>query len=206
MGTETAPPPEQCGTTAKTSEWERAGHEKRGAGGLPPRLFPSGLSLEKAWIPRPGPGGEPPRGSNLRRSQTGPPARGSPVLRTLGVGGSEAALGAQRPVAPPARRGSPFLPRNGKKRAGAAPLDRGVQGPLTPVRSFWGSLSLIRQRGDFLRFIKPIWDAFSKKICCKAFLRKKVSKSGHVHGSRNSPTTGTMRHNRQNERVETSGP
>ena len=32
-----------------------------GAGGIPPRLFASGLSLEKAWIPRPGPGGKPPR-------------------------------------------------------------------------------------------------------------------------------------------------
>ena len=32
-----------------------------GAGGHPPRLFASGLSLEKAWIPRPGPGGKPPR-------------------------------------------------------------------------------------------------------------------------------------------------
>ena len=61
MGTETAPLPEQCATTAKTSEWERAGHKKGGAGGIPPRLFASGLSLEKAWIPRPGPGGEPPR-------------------------------------------------------------------------------------------------------------------------------------------------
>ncbi len=35
---------------------------------------------------------------------------------------------------------------------------------------------------------------------------KKRSKSGHVHGYRNSPSTGTMRHNRQNERVPTSGP
>ena len=30
---------------AKTSEWERAGHKPGGAGGHPPRLFPSGLSL-----------------------------------------------------------------------------------------------------------------------------------------------------------------
>ena len=44
---------------AKTSECQRAGHKKRGAGGVPPRLFASGLSLEKAWIPRPGPGGKP---------------------------------------------------------------------------------------------------------------------------------------------------
>ena len=35
---------------------------------------------------------------------------------------------------------------------------------------------------------------------------KKRPKSGHVHGHRNSPSTGTMRHNRQNERVGTSGP
>ena len=34
---------------------------KKGGGGPPPRLFASGLSLEKAWIPRPGPGGKPPR-------------------------------------------------------------------------------------------------------------------------------------------------
>ncbi len=59
MGTVLAPLPEQCATTAKTSEWERAGHKKRGGGGPPPRLFASGLSLEKAWIPRPGPGGKP---------------------------------------------------------------------------------------------------------------------------------------------------
>ena len=36
--------------------------------------------------------------------------------------------------------------------------------------------------------------------------RKKRPKSGHVHGLRNSPTTGTMRYNRQNQRVATSGP
>ena len=35
---------------------------------------------------------------------------------------------------------------------------------------------------------------------------KKRPKSGHVDGYRNSPSTGTMRHNRQNERVPTSGP
>ena len=60
MGTVIVPRPEQCGTTAKTSECQRAGPKPRGAGGHPPRLFASGLSLEKAWIPRPGPGGNPP--------------------------------------------------------------------------------------------------------------------------------------------------
>jgi len=51
MGTVIVPRPEQCGTIAKTSECQRAGHQKRGGGGPPPRLFASGLSLEKAWIP-----------------------------------------------------------------------------------------------------------------------------------------------------------
>ena len=51
---------------------------------------------------------------------------GSPVLRTLGVGGSEAPLGRSAPGAPPARRGSPFLPRNGEKEGrGSAPGPRG---------------------------------------------------------------------------------
>ena len=35
---------------------------------------------------------------------------------------------------------------------------------------------------------------------------KKRSKLGYVHGYRNSPTIGTMRHHRQNQRVGTSGP
>ena len=35
---------------------------------------------------------------------------------------------------------------------------------------------------------------------------KKRSKLGYVHGYRNSPTIGTMRHHRQNQRVATSGP
>ena len=54
------------------------------------------------------------------------------VLRTLGVGGALPGLGAQRPVAPPARRGSPFLPRNGEKE-GRGPLSS-VVAPLEPLQ------------------------------------------------------------------------
>ena len=53
---------------AKTSECQRAGH-KKGGGGPPPRLFASGLSLEKAWIPARDRAGTHPAGANLRRSQ-----------------------------------------------------------------------------------------------------------------------------------------
>ena len=45
--------------TPKQNERAASGLKIGGAGGIPPRLFASGLSLEKARIPRPGPGGKP---------------------------------------------------------------------------------------------------------------------------------------------------
>ena len=57
MGTVIAPPPGQCATTAKTSEWERAGHKKRGSRGQSPRRSFLRLSPEKAGLP-PGVGRE----------------------------------------------------------------------------------------------------------------------------------------------------
>ena len=57
---------------------------------------------------------------------------------TLRVSSSEATLGRSAPGAPPARRGSPFLPRNGEKEGrGPCPLDPRFYGPLVPTRSFW---------------------------------------------------------------------
>ena len=51
----------------QTSECQRAG-PKLGAGGHPPRLFASGLSLEKAWIPARDRAGNHLAGANLRWS------------------------------------------------------------------------------------------------------------------------------------------
>jgi|GEM_PF-6073664 len=97
MGPVTAPPPEQCATTAKTSEWERAGYKTGGPGGLPRRAggAPGALRPEAPEKPRPPKGYAVPHrapardragnhlaGSNLRRSQPGPPTRGSPVRRS----------------------------------------------------------------------------------------------------------------------------
>ena len=76
---------------------------------------------------------------------TRPPARGSPVLRTLWVGGSEAVLGAQRPVARPAPGGGavrycvPFgwsrlLRGLGAQRPGGPACPAGV--PISPEK--WG--------------------------------------------------------------------
>ena len=61
---------------AKMSECQRAGHKPGGAGGHPPRLFASGLSLEKAWIPRPGPGGKPT--AQVLTCATPPPSQATP--------------------------------------------------------------------------------------------------------------------------------
>ena len=61
-------------TPKRASGNERAIRKRGGAGATPPRLFASGLSLEKAWIPRPGPGGKPRCRSGPAPVPTGPPA------------------------------------------------------------------------------------------------------------------------------------
>ena len=76
MGLVIAHPPKQCTTTAKTSEWERAALKTGGAGGHPPRLFASGLSLEKAWIPARDRAGNHVAGLDRRRSNPALPLTG----------------------------------------------------------------------------------------------------------------------------------
>ena len=52
--------------------------------------------------------------------------------------GSYGASGRSAPGGPPARRGSPFLPRNGEKEGrGQAPWTPFFYGPLAAARSFW---------------------------------------------------------------------
>ncbi len=109
------------------------------------------------------------------------------MLRTLRVGRALTGLGAQRPGAPPARRGSPFLPRNGEKGAGALPLDPGFYSPLAVARWFWGSLSLIRSRAIPSGILRPIWDAFFREICSKAFFERKFPNQGTYMGYEIAP-------------------
>ena len=61
MGTVIVPRPEQCGTIAKTSEWERAGPKLGGRGATPRDSLRPGFSRE-SLDPRPGPGGNHPQG------------------------------------------------------------------------------------------------------------------------------------------------
>ena len=122
MGTETAPPPEQCATTAKTSEWERAGHKKRGGGGHPPATLCVRAFSRESLDPPPGTG----RGttsqvltcagpnrttcrrqprlsaseSTLHQNQSGGPAHLSPEGKALGVGRRPSTWGTGRPCTP----------------------------------------------------------------------------------------------------------
>ena len=131
----------------------------------------------------------------------GPPVRGSPVLRALWVGGSGRpaparpragercgtaypsggpgsyeASGRSAPGAPPARRGSPFLPRNGEKEGrGQAPWTPGFMARLLPLARFGGRATLSRSWGYFaahlrtliwgLSFIKCFFSIFFTRKC-----------------------------------------
>ena len=160
MGTVIAPRSEQCGTTAKTSEWERAGHKPGGPGGLPPALFlpisrekwgpPPGRRAPRgaaprgtvraptaqrvrsaAPRPRPGPGGNPPRRCQPAAVQKGPPTDSRGPRPHL-----------EDPAGPnpaPVRKGPPLF-RKGPQAAGrpgvlstfAVPLLLGGSRTLTP--------------------------------------------------------------------------
>ena len=58
MGLVIAPPPGQCATTAKTSEWQRAGHKKRGGRGHPPATLCVRAFSRESLDPPPGTGQE----------------------------------------------------------------------------------------------------------------------------------------------------
>ena len=196
---------------------------------MPKAAFPAG---RPPWaFPRQVPAGR--SRWALRWFKPGPPVRDSPVLRALWVGGSGRpaparpragercgtaypsggpgsyeASGRGAPGAPPARRGSPFLPRNGEKE-GRGPLSsvgssvgtiagwtlqRGFPadsggGARLSLKKVGGkntrgkpldpgfmarSLSLARFGDRCLWYdsgvvtsgmLRPIWDAFSGKIC-----------------------------------------
>ena len=144
-------------------------------------------------------------GGGLRTRRVGP---GACLDGTLPVGTSEATSRRSAPGAPPARRGSPFLPRNGEKEGrGCAPGPRGFHSRSFPLAGFWDCCLWDGRGAITTGILKPIWDAFSsEKYAEKAFCERKFPNQGYTDGCRNSPSTGTMRHNRQNERARASGP
>ena len=170
---------------------------------------------------------------------TRPPARGSPVLRALRMGSSEAALGRSAPLparpragarcgtaypsggpgsyeasgrsapgAPPARRGSPFLPRNGEKEGrGRCPLDPQFYGPLAAARSFWRSCRIVPVMGLFrCPSSYPDLGTFFHKMLFQHIFYSKMRPKSVLAYRRKQPLERIRDNNRQNERVGTSGP
>ena len=74
MGAEIAQRPEQCATTAKTSERKRAGHKTGGPGGTAPGALSSGFLRRKPGS-RPEAGGNPRGRSGPASVLTGPPCQ-----------------------------------------------------------------------------------------------------------------------------------
>ena len=124
MGTVLAPLPEQCATTAKTSEWDRAGHKKGGPGGKATGALSSGFLRRKPGS-RPEPGGKPRCRSGPAMVPTQPPCQRQP-----GAAYPSGGQGAYRPwgAAPRGPRlpgGGPHFSREmGRKRAGPSVIGR----------------------------------------------------------------------------------
>ena len=143
-------------------------------------------------------------GPDLRRgSPPGPGRERGGVLRTLRVVGAFPVPRGAAPRCPACPAGVPISPEKwGERGPGLRPWTPGFYGRSLPLAGFWDRCLWYGRGAISSGMLRPIWDAFFEKICRKAFLRKTVPKSGHVHGHRNSPSTGTMWHNRQNERVQ----
>ena len=196
---------------------------------LPKAAFPAG---RPPWaFPRQVPAGH--SCWALRRFKPGPPVRGSPVLRALWVGGSgrpaparpragercgtaypsggrgcSEASGRSAPGAPPARQGSPFLPRNGEKEGrGRCPLDPQFYGPLAAARSFWRSCRIVPVMGLFrCPSSYPDLGTFFHKMLFQHIFYSKMRPKSVLAYRRKQPLQRIRDNNRQNERVGTSGP
>ena len=148
------------------------------------------------------------RGSRLSPQRNASPAPlGNPVLRTLGVGGSEAPLGRSAPGAPPARRGSPFLPRNGEKEGrGCAPGPRGSW-PAHFRSLVLGIVVPDRIEGLFPPVCQNRFGThFSEKYAGKHFCERRFPNQGTRMGTELAQPPSRCAPPRQNERVGTSGP
>ena len=176
---------------SRTSE-QRVDYKKGGRGGHPPRLFASGLSLEKAWIPRPGPGGEPPR----RSEPTPVPTRFPPCQRQPGAACPlSGCLGSHpRGAAPRGPRlpgGGPHFSREmGRKRAGGgAPWTPSFMARLLPLARFGVCATLSRSWGYFAAHLRTLIWRLSFIKCFSAYFSGKCVPNRFWHTGGNSRTT-----------------
>ena len=148
MGTVIAPLPEQCDTTAETSEWERAGHKRRGSRGLAPGPLsphfsgemgtPAGQAGQRGAAPRGGFRAAHPKGTQYR------PAPG----RWSGLGPAQ--VGTCEVVSRPVPGGGSRLSlekARTQRVAGEGPRPPFFDGPLVGTRSFWRWCRIVAVEG-----------------------------------------------------------
>ncbi len=110
----------------------------------------------------------------------GPGAWGEAVLRTLRVGGAFPRPRGAAPRCPPARRGSPFLPRNGEKEERGKPLDPGFMARSLSFARF-GDRCLWYDSGAVSSGMpRPIWDAFSRENMLESMFVKEGFQIGLI--------------------------
>ena len=167
-------------TTPKPASGNERAINQGGRGPSPATLCVRAFSRE-SLDPRPGPGGNPPRRCQPAPVQTRTTYQGQPGAAYPLGGCLRSHLGAQRPVAPPARRGSPFLPRNGEKEGrGQAPWTPGFYGRSFPLAGFGVGWLWYGRRAVASGMLSPIWDAFSRKNMLKSILRKEGFQIGRI--------------------------
>ena len=160
---------------AKTSERERAGHQ-RGGGGPPPATLCVRAFSRESLDPPPGTGREATSqvltcgGSNGTTCQ----GRHGAAYPLGGRRGSH--LEAQRPVAPPARRGVPISPEKwGERGPGLCPWTPGFDDRSLSLAGFWDRCLWYVRGAVTSGILKPIWDAFSRKNMLKSIFAKESS-------------------------------
>ena len=164
-------PGRKCGSPAPPlgrclGNW-RPGEGSRGAlrgpsGRGPPSLVGGPVGTVAGWA--------------LRRGFPPGPGRECMVLRTLRVVGALPVPRGAAPGGPPARRGSPFLPRNGEKEGrGASPWTPSFMARSFPLAGFGGCTALFRWWGYYGAHVRAlIWIRIlreqglgAKAFCCR---------------------------------------
>ena len=173
---------------------ERASSEralKKGGRGPPPATLCVRAFSRESLDPPPGTGREPT--SQVPTCASPNPDHLPGAARCCvpsGGGASEATLGRSAPGAPPARRGSPFLPRNGEKEGrGQAPWTPSFMARLLPLARFGVCATLSRSWGYFAAHLRTLIWRLSFIKCFSAYFSGKCVPNRFWHTGGNSRTT-----------------
>ena len=164
----------------KTSERQQAGHRKRGRRGPSPATLCVRAFYRESLDPPPGTGREPTPQVLTCGGSNGTTCQGRHRAAYPLGGRRGSRLEAQRPVAPPARRGVPISPEKwGERGPGLRPWTPGFDDRSLSLAGFWDRCLWYVRGAVTSGILKPIWDAFSrKKYAEKHFCERKFPNQG----------------------------